>query len=180
MLDMALIQSAINTSALCTYGVFNCIVSIGVAAAIVFSKDEEDIGLKGVAQNSVVMFCLIHGIYGLFQMVPNVLAVALEHNETYNKKFAQILQERIVTFSDALSTTTINEVTRAKLTASCQLLKAVHDEVHEHPMLLKVFGVPITTAIYGRIIALSFSLLLSMLLRVVMSSYGNDVENSTN
>jgi hypothetical protein len=65
--------------------------------------------------------------------------------------------------------TDVGDDVRSKFGGSISLLRAMHDEVINHPTNIKVFGSPVTKAMYGRIAAVSVSLVLSTLLRLVFA-----------
>jgi hypothetical protein len=104
-----------------------------------------------------------------------MLTTSIEHNATYNKLFAARLQHRIVSLSAVLATGVKGEV-RENFTASIALLRAIHDDIMDHPTNLLVFGMPVTQAMYGRIAAICFSLALSVLLRFVFATTTIDEE----
>ena len=105
-----------------------------------------------------------------------MLLVSIKHNEIYNKRLPERLQERIVTLSNSIASTKIDNATRTKFQTSCLLLKAMHDDIVSHPTNIEIFGVPVTKALYGRFIALAFSLSFSILFRVLAAHMEDEDE----
>lgn len=164
MIDHVVKYTETLASIVNTFSMLLCILSLVVAVVLTYTSES----IPGVA-----LVCLLYTAFGFCNLLPT-LQIGIEHNETYNKKLPLRLQERVVTLTNTLASPKIDAATREKYRVSCMLLQAMHDEIIAHPNNIEIFGVPVTKALYGRFIALAFSLTFSILVRLISEGRGGD------
>ena len=130
LFDLSVIKAEKDTGLFMSLGMAVSLLSLATAAAVIFVFED----IESAIFDKFFIFFSFQAVYGLVNNFP-VLTLAIKHNKQYNKVFASTINDKIVDITNVMTMSSVSTETREEMRNAVLVLKAIHNNVVEHPTM---------------------------------------------